>query len=307
MVLTEATGITIRELFPNSEMLVYWFNNTEVTTDEAITMTGMDFVKFAITLRNNSGSLDYLAHTIDVSNEYNHIKVTDSGESDVEVTGLAVGYADSYYAGLNTATTTTEAGGTTTIRKLAPGPAEGILCCGDANIQTDEGITITPIQNGVVEGAYILKVASGVLTSESTVIDVTNEVHKIKDDATNVANVDVRFLAWGDANASSGNTAATLTAADTQNVYKIAPGPSEYKMYYFEATMSTNESVTFAGLDVIDGAIAYKYASGATTEQTLTIEVTGELNKVKNTTTNSDVEVRGIVWGRKNAAGTLLS
>jgi len=307
MVLTESDGQTIREIFPNPEIIMSFFTQSEIDTNQAVTLSTMDNIKFAVTLRNNAGTLAYLAHTIEVSGEKQKIKLTDGGETDVAITGFALGFRDSAVAAANTGATLTEATGTKVERKLAPGPAEGILVFGDCNMTTNEAVPITPLKNGIVEGAYILKSAVGILTQESAVIDDSNELHKIKNATSNASNVDCRFMAWGFANSSSDNSGSDLTSADNINLYKVAPGPSEYKAYYFEATMSTDESVTFSGLDVIDGAIAYKYASGATTEQTLTIEIAAELNKIKNTTTNSDVTVRGIVWGRKNSAGTLLA
>jgi len=93
--LTEATGVSIWKLFPGpAEVNLRMLQNTEVSTNEKITVTGMTEARFAIVHKIAAGVSTINAVTVPAlalgNSEDNAVKVT-TANSDVDVRGIVIG------------------------------------------------------------------------------------------------------------------------------------------------------------------------------------------------------------------------
>jgi len=207
---------------------------------------------------------------------------------------------------------TTEAGGTTTITPLAPGPAERIVHFWTCTATNDDVITIP---NGVtyVHDAWAVANATShggaaALSNEEITIEQATYLDEVKFQAGNdeyLTGFSISDIDEVDDVTSSGTAASTIT------YYKVAPGPADGAVssnvstggmicVYFEATVSSNESIPFdkVGIDHVFGAICFSVATNAFTAIESTVGDSDEKHKVKiSTAVGTDKDVRGIVWG----------
>ncbi len=207
---------------------------------------------------------------------------------------------------------TAEAGGTTTITPLAPGPAERIVHFWTCTATNDDVVTI-PDRVTYVHDAWA--VANG--TSHGGAAALSNEEITIET-ATKLN--EVLFQAGGDEYLTgfslsdideADNVTGAGTAASDIIYYKVAPGPSQGAVssgvstggmicVYFEGTVSSDEAISFdkVGIDKVIGCLAFSVATNAFTATEATLGDADELHKVKFTTgAMSDADIRGLVWG----------
>lgn len=91
--LTEATGVKIWKVFPGpAEVNLRAFENTEVSTNEGISVSGVTELRFAVAHKIAAGvsTINAVTAPTGTTGEENMVKIT-TANSDVEVRGIAIG------------------------------------------------------------------------------------------------------------------------------------------------------------------------------------------------------------------------
>lgn len=207
---------------------------------------------------------------------------------------------------------TTEAGGTLVNKPLAPGPAEMLVHFWTCTATNDDVITIPDSVTYVHYATAVANATShggaAALSNEETTIETATKLDEVLFQAGN--DEYLTGFSISDIDAADSVT-GTGTAASTIKYYKVAPGPSQgyatggvsdggMIAVYFEATVTTNESIPFdkVGIDHVYGAICFSVAANAFTAIESTVGDSDEKHKVKiSTAVGNDKDVRGIVWG----------
>ena len=316
---TEAGGtLTIKPIAPGpAEMIVHFFT-CQATDNDVVTIPDrVTYVHYATAVANSvshGGAATLSREEVTVETATKLDEVLFQNGNDEFVTGFAISDIDEE----DSVTGTGTAASTVNYYKVAPGPSQGGMSSGvhtggmqivyfEGTVTSNEAISFDKVGIDKVIGAIAFSVSSSAFTNTDCTLGDADELHKIQFTTGALSDADIRGIAWGytDDVSKAANTGSTLTEATGVKLFKLWPGPAEVNMRYFGNTeVSSNECVTITGMTEARFAIAHKFASGVSTAQDLTVPATStELNKVKDTTTNTNVAVRGIVIGDVPTAG----
>lgn len=317
---TEAGGTkVITPLAPGpAERIVHFWTCTATDNDVITIPDSVTYVHDAWAVANSvshggAAALSNEEITIEQATYLDEVKF--QAGNDEYLTGFSVSDIDE----ADDVTSSGTAASTITYYKVAPGPSQGYVSSGvssggmravyfEATVTSDEGISFDKAGIDKVYGAICFSVSSRAFTAAEATLGDSDEMHKVQITTAALSDADVRGIVWGvqDKEQAASNTGTTITEATGVKIYKIWPGPAECNVRMFQnSEVSTNEGITVTGMTEARFAIAHKIASGVSTINAVTCpaSASSELNVVKVTTTNSDVDVRGIVIGDLGTAG----
>ena len=310
---TEAGGTrTTKVLAPDPAEMIWTFFTAQASDNDVVTIPGTTSAHYATAVANataHGGSAALSREEITIETATKLDEVLFQAGNDEYVTGFAISDVDDADDTSGTGTASTSI----TYYKVTPGPASGavssnvstgglIVAYFEGTVSSDEAIDFSNIGIDKVYGAIAYRVSgANAFTNSECTVGVSTELQKVKFTEAAQTDVDMRGLVWGIADDASKatNTGTTLTSATGIKLYKISPGPSEVKVLFVKNTeVSTNEGITVTELTEARFAVMHKIASGISTTNAVTVPASAtELNMVKVTTTNTDVDVRGIVIG----------
>lgn len=311
---TEAGGTTtLKKICPGpSEMIMHFFactatNDDVVTIPDSVTYVHDSWAVANSVAHGGAAALSNEEITIETATKLNEVLFQAGG--DEYLTGFAFSDIDA----ADSLTGTGTAAADITYYKVAPGPSDGgtnklKAVYFEATVTSDEGISFDNVGIDKVIGAICFSVSTNAFTAAEATLGDADELHKVQITTAALSDADVRGIVWGygDKGIAAANTGTTLTEATGIKIWKLFPGPAEVNMTYFGNTeVSTNEGVSITTMTEARFALAHKIAAGISTINAVTCP-TGtatEENMVKITTTNTDVEVRGIVIGDVGTPG----
>jgi len=315
---TSAGGTsTIKKICPGPAEMIMHFYKCQATNDDVVTIPNVTYVHYALAVANatshgGAAALSEEALTIEQATYLNEVKFTAGG--DEYVNGFSISDIDD----ADDCTGAGTAASSITYYKVAPGPSDGYVSSGvsdggmivayfEAVVTSNEAISFHKVGINKVLGCIARSISSGAHTAAECTLGDADELHKVQITTGALSDADVRGIVWGysDDSAKAANTGTTLTEATGVKIYKLFPGPSEANLTYFKNTeVSTNEGLTITGMTEARFALGSKFATGATTVNVFTVPASStELSMIKDTSTNTDVDVRGIVIGDLATAG----
>ena len=315
---TEAGGTkVITNLAPDpAERIVHFFTCT-ATNDDVITIPGVTYVHDAWAVANatshgGAAALSNEEITIEQATYLDEVKF--QAGNDEYLTGFTVSDIDEADDDTSTGTAASDI----SYYKVAPGPSEGkygatsdggmIAVYFEGTVTSNEAISFDKVGIDKVVGCLAFSVSANAFTATEATLGDSDELNKVKFTTGGLTDADVRGIVWGykDDSIKAANTGTTLTEATGVKIYKLFPGPAEVNVKMFQnSEVSTNEGITITGMTEARFAVAHKIAAGVSTINGVTCPTgtAGEEAMVKITTTNSDVDVRGIVIGDLGTAG----
>ncbi len=317
---TEAGGTkTITPLAPGPAERIVHFWTCQATDNDVITIPNrVTYVHYATAVANatshgGAAALSREETTIETATKLDEVLFQAGNEE--YLSGFSISDIDEAddVSGEGTAASTI------TYYKVAPAPSDGAVSSGvstggmiavyfEGTVTTNEAISFGNVGIDKVIGAVAFSVASRAFTNSACTLGDSDELHKVKFTTGGHTDADHRGIVWGysDDAAKAANTGTTLTEATGVSIYKLFPGPAEVNLRMFQNdSVDTDEGITVTGMTEARFAMAHKVAAGISTVNAVTCPASAstELNMVKITTTNSSVDVRGIVIGDVGTAG----